>query len=66
MVPIYEYICPKCGKSFEKRVAFADSDAAQACPACGFERAEKQISLFASRSSGAAAPSARADCGPVG
>ncbi len=65
-VPIYEYVCPKCGEAFERRVTFADADVAQECPACGHERAEKQISLFASSSSGGTGSTAQADCGPVG
>lgn len=32
-MPVYEYICGKCGKHFEKRQSFEDEPVAQ-CPAC--------------------------------
>ncbi|HEC22836.1 MAG TPA: zinc ribbon domain-containing protein [Chloroflexi bacterium] len=68
-MPIYEYTCPSCGHSFEKRVSFSQADDPQPCPSCGNRRARKQISLIGGTSSGGgsrthtpAAPS----CSPVG
>jgi putative FmdB family regulatory protein len=67
-VPIYEYVCPECGHPFEKRVTFSQADEPQPCPACGHERADKQISLVAHQSTGtgSASYSSGAACGPVG
>ena len=67
-MPIYEYLCPACGHPFEKRVSFNESDKEQTCPACGFEKTQKQISLIGQPSigtKGAGQKSAPA-CGPVG
>lgn len=33
-MPIYEYLCPTCGK-FEKIVPFKAVDTPQKCPKCG-------------------------------
>lgn len=42
-MPLYDYKCFKCGKTFEKKVPMSDYKAPQICPECGAE-AEKQIS----------------------
>lgn len=67
-MPIYEYVCPNCGHPFEKRVSFSNADQPQSCPACGHDKATKQISLVAHRAGGASSlsVSSGAACGPVG
>jgi putative FmdB family regulatory protein len=49
-VPLYEYRCPKCGKTFEKIQKFSDRPRAK-CPECGVF-AERQISAPAIRFKG--------------
>ena len=42
-MPIYEYICPECGETFERlKISRDDTDAT--CPECGGD-AEVQISV---------------------
>ncbi len=36
-MPIYEYICPQCRKTFELRRPFAECDAITNCPSCQAE-----------------------------
>ena len=43
-MPIYEYLCKKCSKRFEKLV-FEDKEKIT-CPSCGSDEAEKQFSSF--------------------
>ncbi|MBN2714142.1 MAG: zinc ribbon domain-containing protein, partial [Planctomycetes bacterium] len=43
-MPIYEYICKKCGKPFELLVR---SDTKVECPGCGSVKVEKRMSTFA-------------------
>lgn len=46
-MPIYEYVCKKCGKEFEQ-IMFK-SDDKPACPYCGANEAAKQISACSSK-----------------
>ena len=48
-MPIYEYLCNKCGKKFEKLVF--DKTEEIACPDCGSKEAGKQFSSFSGGSS---------------
>ena len=34
-MPIYEYACPHCGKTFEEWLRSSDDAGAQPCPDCG-------------------------------
>lgn len=34
-MPIYEYNCEKCGKTFEKLIRASDGDKKIECPDCG-------------------------------
>jgi putative FmdB family regulatory protein len=45
-MPIYEYHCQECGKEFEKRLSFAQSDVIPVCPFCESEKTSKKLSLF--------------------
>ncbi|RMF67270.1 MAG: zinc ribbon domain-containing protein [Calditrichaeota bacterium] len=47
-MPIYEYRCKKCGKTFEvlQRVGAGNDDLS--CPECGSAAPEKLVSMFAS------------------
>ena len=44
-MPIYEYKCEKCGKSFD-HLAKSFYEPAPKCPKCGAENPEKQLSAF--------------------
>jgi putative FmdB family regulatory protein len=48
-MPLYEYLCYKCGNSFEKLRRIADDDRELRCPACGSEKIERVLSSFSSR-----------------
>ena len=65
-MPIYEYVCPDCGHAFDKRVGFSESDAPQSCPACGSDKARRQISLvgFVGGDASAGRTAAVPVCGP--
>jgi putative FmdB family regulatory protein len=64
-MPIYEYECPGCGSSFEKRVGFSEADDKQRCPKCGNEHARRQLSIIGGISGGGVRTTS-APCGPVG
>ena len=62
-MPIYEYACQDCGKSFELLVR---SDTVLQCPACQSLQLDKQLSVFATASAGAPAPATAGPCGSCG
>ncbi len=45
-MPIYEYVCTRCGLKFELHRSFWQSDADIKCPACGQLAPERQFSSF--------------------
>ncbi|MBP5510190.1 MAG: zinc ribbon domain-containing protein [Kiritimatiellae bacterium] len=57
-MPIYEYVCAACGKTFD-HLAKSYSAPAPGCPACGSSRVEKQLSTFSQTS---ATPAACRSC----
>ncbi|PLX85411.1 MAG: zinc ribbon domain-containing protein [Desulfuromonas sp.] len=56
-MPIYEYTCPNCGKSFEK-IKTSPTDQ-MPCPDCG-GAAQRSVSVFSS-----AGQPAGGGCGPM-
>ena len=52
-MPIYEYRCQSCRRSFE-HLARRLTDVARNCPHCGAPRPVKQFSTFAARADAAA------------
>jgi len=44
-MPIYEFLCRRCNKSFEWLMS--GSDATPVCPSCGSAHIEKQLSAHA-------------------
>ncbi|MCX6571184.1 MAG: zinc ribbon domain-containing protein [Candidatus Aminicenantes bacterium] len=44
-MPIYEYLCKKCGRHFECLVS-AGKDKDVVCPECGSSEPQKMISCF--------------------
>lgn len=63
-MPIYEYRCSQCGYAFEALVSSSQSPA-PACPQCGADQPEKQLSTFAATSS-SSAPASSGGCCPCG
>lgn len=49
-MPMYEFLCRKCGREFEELV-FGPGDEV-ACPGCGGPEVERRMSTFAFRSGG--------------
>ena len=49
-MPIFEYQCKKCGKTFEKLV-LARGQKSPECPDCGAKQVEQQLSRFSSATS---------------
>lgn len=47
-MPIFDFHCTDCGKTFELLIR---SSAAPACPGCASQRLEKQVSLVARQGS---------------
>jgi len=47
-MPIYEYVCEKCGEKFEKMRGFSDDDKDLNCPKCQAPHPKRSISLFSS------------------
>jgi len=45
-MPIFEYTCQKCKKTFEKLV-LSRNQPTPICPECGSKKAERQFSTFA-------------------
>ncbi|MGD0226528.1 MAG: zinc ribbon domain-containing protein [Terriglobia bacterium] len=62
-MPIFEYVCPKCGHVFEKLI-LSRNQPTPPCPKCGSTQAEQKYSTFATAS--AASGSNRAACAPSG
>ena len=68
-MPIYEYACAECSKSFEEFIIRRSDEAEVRCPKCQSRKVARQMSRPAaarggrgSRSSGGPPPG----CGPVG
>jgi len=56
-MPFYEYECKDCGERFEQLVSISDASQKQVCPHCGGKNTEKQLSVFAAKSSSSAGAS---------
>ncbi|HTH48796.1 MAG TPA: zinc ribbon domain-containing protein [Candidatus Limnocylindria bacterium] len=51
-MPVYEYRCELCGKSFEKLRRMSDSDRDLECPACRSPKIKRELSSFATGACG--------------
>jgi putative FmdB family regulatory protein len=47
-MPIYEFVCRKCGKEFEKLVWKSSDNTKFKCPECDSSELEEKVSSFAS------------------
>ncbi len=59
-MPIYEYTCDKCGRTFE--LLLASRSAKASCPDCGSSRLTRLFSTFAAHDGSAASPCAEGKC----
>ena len=67
-MPIYEYACVPCGKSFEELVLRKSDEAEIRCPGCGSADVARQMSRPAAARSGGSGSGGGfvPSCGPVG
>jgi putative FmdB family regulatory protein len=65
-MPIYEFQCRKCGKTFEMLMFPSDSDDIAECPTCGENDTCRLMSSFSCGSSGASADAGAGSCAPHG
>jgi putative FmdB family regulatory protein len=67
-MPIYEYACASCAKSFEELVIRRSDEAGVKCPACGSPAVSRQMSRPAAARTGGGGPGSAPPppCGPVG
>jgi putative FmdB family regulatory protein len=64
-MPLYEFICEKCGATFEELVAAGLDGPGVECPSCGSEEITKLVSRFAAGGpSSGSGKSGGASCGP--
>jgi putative FmdB family regulatory protein len=66
-MPIYEFVCTECNKSFEDLVFSLSKLDEVVCPACGSSQVKKKMSTFASKpasgmSSFSLGPSSASSC----
>lgn len=47
-MPIYEYVCKKCGERFERLVMTLSSQDDIICPYCGSDEVDRAVSWFSS------------------
>jgi putative FmdB family regulatory protein len=59
-VPIFEFICGRCGREFEKLVGSAAAKVC--CPECGGRKVAKKFSVFGAKSGGKFTPSSGGGC----
>lgn len=67
-MPIYEFVCGKCGHKFETFSSLADAHKVRKCPECGAKSGERVMSV-SSVGSSSASPSpgfGGGSCGPTG
>jgi len=68
-MPLYEFTCPGCGRSFEELVRSANDIAAVKCTTCGSHNIRRKLSLFASKASGVGLSfnaASASSCAPTG
>ena len=54
-MPMYEYLCEGCGRSFEQLRRMSEADRGVVCPECRSEEVRRLLSTFA-----------MGGCGPAG
>lgn len=54
-MPLYEYRCEKCGRTFEKFRRMSEADRDVQCPYCESEEVKRELSTFSMGGCGAGA-----------
>jgi putative FmdB family regulatory protein len=62
-MPVYEYQCDECGRTFELFLRSVKRKDAPVCPHCGSEQVHKAISLFGVGNQGSTGASGGVSCG---
>ncbi len=62
-MPIYEYNCKKCGRTFEKLVRTSEGDKSMGCPDCGSGEVKRVFSVFGVGGSGGSKGDSTLPCG---
>ena len=66
-MPLYEFQCTECDRSFEELVRSASAIAEVKCPGCRSEHVRRKVSVFASKVSGSGSTFTPASsCAPTG
>ncbi len=67
-MPIYEYACTPCGKTFEELILRRSDESEVRCPSCGSAEVGRRMSRPAATrgSGGGGGGFAPPSCGPVG
>ena len=63
-MPMYEYRCDACGRTFEELRSSNEADATIECPSCQSPRTGRQLSRFASGAGSSGSAKGGASCGP--
>lgn len=62
-MPLYEYRCDACGRTFEELRPSSEADAAIACPTCESNRTDRKLSSFAASGGSSGSPKGGGGCG---
>jgi putative FmdB family regulatory protein len=66
-MPIYEYRCDPCDKTFEELIVRKSDEAEVACPECKSREVSRLLSRTSAPRTGGAGPSGPGrSCGPIG
>jgi putative FmdB family regulatory protein len=45
-MPVYDYVCKDCHKTFEAILTLKEHDVAVKCPKCGSKNVEQEVTVF--------------------
>jgi putative FmdB family regulatory protein len=62
-MPLYEYRCDACGRTFEELRSSSEADAAIECPSCESRKTARKLSTFASGPGASGSAKGGSSCG---
>lgn len=62
-MPLYEYRCDACGRTFEELRSSSEADAAIECPSCESRRTTRKLSTFAASGGSSGSAQGNSSCG---
>ena len=62
-MPLYEYRCDACGRTFEELRSSGEADATISCPSCESDRTARKLSTFAASAGSSGSPKGGVACG---